>query len=677
MKDFGDLVMRNSSKLVKFVCLLLVLISWTGVHAQENGNEAEQDSSSKIIVDFSELAEFIIKDGEEKQILTGNVELHQDSNFMYCDRAELNQDNQLIALGEVLIQQTDSVFLFSDSLYYYGDLEKAELYGNVSMVNGEYQLFSEELFYDLKTRIATYNKSAIMTDGSAQMISKRGTYYVNEDLAVFVDSVIIIDSNFVLKTDSLEFDTEGNICYFRGPTVILQDDARIYCEAGYYDLDEGKALFSENASYRNKDQYSKADSMFYYSRGSKIDLMGNAEFRDSTRQADADRIIFWQDSEVAILKGDAVYIENGRRMESDSIYFDAKDEEFFSSGRSKVWNDEQYIEATEINFPSGNEWGYAKGDVVWKDTLQNTILRSEHIDYNKESDQVLAKTVGDIRPYIISIVDGDSLWLSADTLFSFEEVLLPDTMGVDSLVMSADSILTEADSLFTSTDSLLTEENVAVDTNRILLAYHRVLAYKSDLQVVCDFMRYSDQDSMFYFYEDPIMWSDTSQFIADTIRAAMKSGSIDKIYLDQNAIILNSPDEIYFNQMQGRHIIAHFDSSELRRMYINGNAESIYYALDEEDAYIGVNRTVCSNMLVLFGNNQVEGIKFYQSPESIMTPMQQAEHNKLRLDGFVWEINRRPKSKWDVIGEKPDPDPEPESEETKKPDTFEESTGPE
>jgi len=188
----------------------------------------------------------------------------------------------------------------------------------------------------------------------------------------------------------------------------------------------------------------------------------------------------------------------------------------------------------------------------------------------------------------------------------------------------------------------LRADTMTADTSRMLLAYHDVRIFKSNLQAVCDSLIYSDADSIFHFYDNPIIWSDTSQFIADSINIELADGQIDRIFLKKNALMLNSPDEEFFNQIKGKEILVRFDSSEVRTMFVEGNAEAVYYALDEEEAYIGVNKTACSEMLVFFGSNEVETITFYQNPKGRLEPMRQAKHDELKLDGFKWQIEKRP-----------------------------------
>ncbi|MFN7117989.1 MAG: hypothetical protein ACK4TA_14400 [Saprospiraceae bacterium] len=187
------------------------------------------------------------------------------------------------------------------------------------------------------------------------------------------------------------------------------------------------------------------------------------------------------------------------------------------------------------------------------------------------------------------------------------------------------------------------------DTVRTLFAYYKVRIYKKNLQAVCDSLSYITTDSTFRLFKDPIVWSDTSQFVADTVHILLKNERIDRVLLRNNAFIVNSPDEVFFNQIKGRNITAYFDSTELRRMNVEGNAEAVYYALDDKGGYVGVNKTVASEMLLNFGNNQIDNIRFYEKPKSDLLPMRQANHEELKMPGFRWETRLRPRSPDDVL----------------------------
>jgi hypothetical protein len=125
---------------------------------------------------------------------------------------------------------------------------------------------------------------------------------------------------------------------------------------------------------------------------------------------------------------------------------------------------------------------------------------------------------------------------------------------------------------------------------------------------------------------------------------ALRDKKLDKIWLRENAFVINSEDGRLFNQIKGRFNTAFFKENELREMLVEGSAEAVYYALDDKRAYIGVNQTKCAEMKLFFGNNQVNSIKFYNTPEGKFSPIKKENNGGRQLEGFSWELNRRPSS---------------------------------
>jgi hypothetical protein len=84
-------------------------------------------------------------------------------------------------------------------------------------------------------------------------------------------------------------------------------------------------------------------------------------------------------------------------------------------------------------------------------------------------------------------------------------------------------------------------------------------------------------------------------------------------------------------------------------MSAKGNAEVVYYIKDEDDAYVGVDKTSCGMMNIIFGDNEVDKIVFYVKPKTQVLPMMKADHLKIRLSGFSWNEDAKPKFPLDVL----------------------------
>ncbi len=575
-----------------------------------NGQQIQEDTvkPSLVIIDAADTIRSLRGDTSETMMLIGNVQLHQDSLFMSCDSAR-KVSNNLYAYGNVILQQLDSLNVFADSLIYTGNTKHAKLIGSVILQNKDQKLYTDALSYNTGTKVAVYDQGALLTNDTTKLYSLRGTYFVNMDEVYFKDSIYIEGNDFKLYADTLKFHTKLELATFLGPTVIVLDgDSRIYCEGGYYDLANNQALFTKNAQYVKENQEATADSIFYNGQEERVTLLGDAVLTEEGKLAKAQTIVYDRISDVMILDGDGFFQDSTRTVYSEQMIYYVEDDKFITYSRANLVNPPQFLEADSIDFDNVEGIGFATGNVIWQDTSADYTIVCQHAHYTDSIGYI--KAFGD-RPLLINSMDDDSLYLAADTLISFEH----------------------------ANDQ---------DTTRIFRAFYHVGIFKSNLQAICDSLHYSSVDSMFYLYGDPVIWSDTSQFTADSVRIKLVKNEINQIHLVQNAFILNSTDEILFNQMKGKEITAHFVEGEISKMFISGNAQSIYYVLDEEKAYLGVNETLCSSMMLRFGNNQVTDISFFRAPEATFHPIQMAKIEELKLEGFRWRTIERPNSVADI-----------------------------
>jgi lipopolysaccharide export system protein LptA len=590
--------------------ILLWMVAYGSLSAQ---NEMPQDSvpKEKVIVDHADQLEGERSAEREIQRLKGNVELRQGSIFMYCDQAVITENN-VQAFGSVNIQQGDTTSVFSDSLAYIGDEQQAELFDSVILINGPQLLFTDYLRYDLFHKVASYTTGALLDNGRTQLTSRRGEYFVDLDEAYFKDSVTVVDSLFTLRSDTLKYNTRTQTTFFLGPTLITRENSRIYCEDGYYDIPNRKAEFRQNAQYLSEGRRASAEVILYDGEKSEITLSGDAFIEEEGRMAIADRIRYNELEDISYLEGNARFIQEGRLVTGDTIIYFGKTDSYTTRGQGFLQDSTQQLRAEALNYDAATGEGTAFGNVLWRDTVENTTIVCDSAVYNRNSDYLIA-TGG--RPLFLTAIEGDTLYMSSDTLVSRMQ----------------------------PTDTTLQ------DSMRVLLAYPDVRVFKSNLQAVSDSLAYHSADSIFHFFGDPIIWSDTSEFIADTIDVQLANDKIDRIFLKENAMVITSPDAIYFNQVKGRNITALFRNNELYRTDVVGNAEAVYYILDERNAYVGPNRTACSEIALFFENNQVTDIRFYDQPSGSIDPMLISPKAGIKLEGFLWEEKRRPRSVRDLL----------------------------
>jgi len=542
---------------------------------------------------------------QEKFISMGNVRITHDSVFMFCDTATIVNGSTLQAKGNISIIKNDTVRIFSDSLLYLSDSLMAYFVGNVVLEDGDQQLFTSFLQYDLEKDWAIYTDTALLITDGMEIKSKRGIFHVNDNYVNFYEKVTIEGEDFDLISDSLRFYTEMKRAVFLSPTLINQGEKKIYSEGGFYDIDDKESEFFGNAQFVEGDQISTADTIRNDDNTSITQLIGNAIYTSTDEIGKGNTIIYDKSKDEITLLGNAFFKNPENEVTGETILFNKKTEDVKVSGRSFLSNPPMIIVADDLDYNKSSGVAIAIGNVVWQDTSSNYEIICDHATYTDSTDYMKAYNLNGKPLLKNEVKEGDTMFLSGDTLISYSEILGSDTF-------------------------------------RYFQAYEHVEMINSDMQAVCDSLSYNGQDSIFTLFKSPVMWSDSSQYSGDTIKILMKDDEIDRMKMLSNGMILMTTDFKFFDQIKGKDIDAIFSDGSINKMKVVGGSESVYYLKDDEEAYMGVNETKCTNMTFSFENGELIETRYYIEPLSKLWPMEKADHESLKLQGFKWLIEKRP-----------------------------------
>nr|WP_228085137.1 OstA-like protein [Mucilaginibacter sp. JRF] len=187
---------------------------------------------------------------------------------------------------------------------------------------------------------------------------------------------------------------------------------------------------------------------------------------------------------------------------------------------------------------------------------------------------------------------------------------------------------------------------------RVIFAYHDAKIYKSDLQAKADSMFYSYADSTIRCYIKPIMWTQGSQLSGDTINLQMKNKKLDNMDIYYNSFVVNvdKDDSTHFNQVGGKKMRGFFKDNKLNVMFVDGNAESIYFDRDSTTKVVsGMGRSLSSRMRIRFNANKPITMAFMSKVDTKYGPIGKVTEDDRILKGFIWKPKERPASKEMVI----------------------------
>jgi hypothetical protein len=84
-------------------------------------------------------------------------------------------------------------------------------------------------------------------------------------------------------------------------------------------------------------------------------------------------------------------------------------------------------------------------------------------------------------------------------------------------------------------------------------------------------------------------------------------------------------------------------------MQVIGSVEVVFYPLDSDSTYIGMNTTTAGRLMVYMKDRKVEKVVVPKESKGVFYPMSKRPENKRFLENFAWFDYVRPLSKEDIF----------------------------
>lgn len=499
---------------------------------------------------------------------------------------KLDSINEFVSLvGNVIVKQ-DKVLFYADSAVLNRQLNILEAFGNVHINDADsIHTYAQYLKYLGKEKKAYLQKKVRLTDGE-------GT----------------------LTTDELEYDATVKIgTYLKGGKLVNKKSTLTSTE-GYYYGDTKDVIFKKKVVMVDPDNKINSDTL---------------QYNTST--------------EIATFTAPTVVYNNKdkRTIKTREGFYDMKNKKAELYKRSVIEDSSAIFTADDMAFDDSTGLGEFRGNAVYKskDTAQGFDMIANNIRTNKKTNSMVATQ----KPLLLIKQGADTIYIAADTLYSArlsdltKKRVVPqirDASGLDSI----------------SKQTKLIPKDKEDSADKFFEAYYNVKIFSDSLQATGDSLFYSLKDSVFRLFKKPIVWAQENQITGDTIYLFIKNKKPERLYVFENSMAINKVDSAdYYNQLKGTTINANFLDGKIHDMRAKGNAENVYYALDEEKNFIGVNKSTADIIDVFFEDSKPQKVVFLRNLEGTTYPMRNTNHEDLKIRGFKWLENIRPKSKFDLL----------------------------
>ena len=96
-------------------------------------------------------------------------------------------------------------------------------------------------------------------------------------------------------------------------------------------------------------------------------------------------------------------------------------------------------------------------------------------------------------------------------------------------------------------------------------------------------------------------------------------------------------------------MFGYFRNSQLDKINVYGNGETVYVLKDESDKITGINTVSCSQMRIDVKDKEIQRISFQNKPDAILYPYDELPKKWRKLDGFNWRFEEKPSKKEDIF----------------------------
>jgi lipopolysaccharide export system protein LptA len=480
--------------------------------------------------------------------------------------------------------------------------------GNVIFQDNKTLFYADSAVHNkLLNQIEAFGNVHINDADSVHIRSQYLIYYINRKQAELKRKVSMTDGKGILTTENLHYDTQLKIgTYNNGGKVVNGKTVLTSKEASYYaDL---------------RDVYFKRD----------------VKLKDPAYDLTTDSLLYNTNTQLATFITRTYIVDSsGSNIVTNDGFYDLKNKVARFAGRSSIQDKALTITGNVLDMDDNSGIFIATGNAVLIDTAQGVSVLANDIRASRANNTFIATQ----RPLMILRQEKDSIYITADTLLAGR---LSDLQKQQDSATKKDTLQTPAK----------TQSKDTSNTNRYFQAYHHVRIFSDSLQAVSDSMFYSGRDSIFKLFQNPIVWASKNQVTGDTIYLYTKNKKAERLYVFENGLVVNKAAENIYNQIKGNTLNGYFNpDGAIDYMRAKGSAESIYYAVDEHEAYVGMNSATADMIDMFFKEKELSRVVFRNDVQGTMSPMNQIPEDKKLLRGFRWLDERRPKSKFELFGE--------------------------
>ena len=357
--------------------------------------------------------------------------------------------------------------------------------------------------------------------------------------------------------DYLDFNGVTNIARVRDNVRLIDKDIVLETDSLDFDRNRNLGYFFEYGTLSDETGVLRSYYGEYNLDTKRAVFIDDVNLENSKFLLLSDTLHYNTANNLATIVGPTNIYTGSTEVYSDRGTFNTASRHATLVERPLLFNGNRQVAADSIFYDTAVGYSEVFGNIVYTDTINRNMLTGEYafLDEVKDSVYVTEKAMA------VDFSQRDSLFVHSDTIWAV-------TYNLD-------------------TDSLY----------RMVRAYHKVRAWGRNMQAVCDSMVFDSRDTCLTMYKDPILWNGDLQLLGEVVKVYMNDSTIDWVNIIDQSLYVEKLDSSVFNQIKGKEMQFFFDKGDLREMQVIGSVEIIFYPIDSDSTYVGMNTTTAGRTI--------------------------------------------------------------------------------
>lgn len=449
--------------------------------------------------------------------------------------------------------------------------------------------------------------NVVFEDGNATMYCDRAKQFTERNAFNAYGNVHIIKADSIhIYSDELLYDGNTKLARLRNNVKLVNVNRGLTIETEKldYDLSSDLGYYFDGGTVTDTSFVLNSIKGYYFVNTGMVNFKNQVKVKTSGSDIFTDTLLYDTNTEIISILGPTNIYTDSVHLYSEDGWHDPQNDYSELRHNSSIEKGGQIIAGEHLTYNGVEKDGEAFEWVEITDTLQKIMIKGKYGRFTEATDYAFVTD----SALFIQYAGFDSLFLHADTL-SFE----PDTANF-----------------------------------RLMKGYHGVKYFRFDVQGICDSVVYSTYDSVIYMYSDPVMWSLYNQMSGNEIHVINSDNHVEQIDMVGNAFLISRVDSIRFNQIKGKKISGYIDKNQLRKIYVDGNTESLYF-LNDGPYIVGINKAESPYLTIFMKGNKVEKVIMSPKPAGKIYDPQKIAPEQTFLENFNWRLNDRPFTPWDIF----------------------------